>query len=957
MNKQNKEKFYKRSFRWMTWGMMFFSVCTMDGIVMAEDVQKEREVFTLEGITVEAKRPDWESKLSPGTVTVIRTEDYKGEQKSLPELLKNVPGVHVREVNGKGQYTTVTVRGSTAAQVGVFIDGVMTNLGGDAAVDISTIPVKNVERIEIYRGYIPSRFGGTFIGGVINVVTKKPKKTNISAEIGKISYGGATGALEVTAPFKGGSLMVGLNYETHQGDFFYKNYAAKRAKNDVLRELENRKDELANIDKKIAGFHKRNIKQLTIATSEVDPEIIELTPEEKEKYENNEKEWINFVKKGELEKAIDNHSHARAEKIVANGCVSIFSKQMQELGYWAGFKKAIAENRGKKENEITLLQYEKALEAEWKNGNQSGGYLTEAMKTEVMNKYANDEAVKNKKTWLNEADPEKSETLKGWRKSKSEKEGELADTKDKYKGVKDIRRHRRYNDRESMDGIVKWQNNNWMIKGTWTHMSRHLPDSLWGDSFGDAARNLMVDVKDIYYASSRKQTLDNKELLIQNRYQKGDLEWGWFIDYLHQDKKYKTENKLEWPDNFRWQNIPLREWSRYQSNKYNIQLDGTYKLNDRQMIDFQANCSKERLTIDGSQMNKVLEGTIGAVLQQIRNKYEQEIYNIQIQDSITLDEERTWVLTPSFRYNQSKITGYSNKVRFGNETRFKWIHEKDSQVNGKGTWQLALKKKINEDLTVRATGGTYYRLLNMYEIAGDGAGILPMTTDGKTAIFPVPEYGKQFDIGLVWTGKALGADQHTTLTYFWRNSERMLQLYRVGLDFWCYFNDNKGRGDGFELQSNWSWDKFSIDAECTHTDMHMERKNTSVNYGYSDIWATYQPEWEGNLRCTWMPNNRWALFNEIHYTGSYFTYYGKSSEGSKASELMGRRTPKLITVNMGLKWKPQKHVQIILGCNDVFDQGPKLKIWSEIDYVKSGYINPDFIMQGRTYYGTLRYEF
>ena len=77
--------------------------------------------FTLPGVTVEAKRPEWEDKLSPGTVTVIKPEDYKGEQKTLPDLLKEVPGVHVREVNGKGQYTTVTVRGSTAAQVGVSV--------------------------------------------------------------------------------------------------------------------------------------------------------------------------------------------------------------------------------------------------------------------------------------------------------------------------------------------------------------------------------------------------------------------------------------------------------------------------------------------------------------------------------------------------------------------------------------------------------------------------------------------------------------------------------------------------------------------------------------------------------------------------------------------------------------------------------------------------------------------
>ena len=114
-----------------------------------------KQYYETEPITVEAKRPDWEATLSPGTVTVIRPEEFQGEQKTLPDFLKMVPGVHVREVNGKGQYTTVTVRGSTAAQVGVFVDGVLTNLGGDAAVDISTIPVSNVERIEVYRATFP----------------------------------------------------------------------------------------------------------------------------------------------------------------------------------------------------------------------------------------------------------------------------------------------------------------------------------------------------------------------------------------------------------------------------------------------------------------------------------------------------------------------------------------------------------------------------------------------------------------------------------------------------------------------------------------------------------------------------------------------------------------------------------------------------------------------------------
>ena len=254
--------------------------------------QGEAPTFTLEGITVEAKRPDWEAKLSPGTVTVIRPQDFKGEQKTLPDMLKTVPGVHVREVNGHGQYTTVTVRGSTAAQVGVFMDGILTNLGGDAAVDISTIPVKNVERIEVYRGYVPARFGGTFIGGVINIVTKKPDKPGISAEVGKSSYGGKSLSMEYTAPAGSGTLLVAGNYESSDNDFSYTNYAAERN----IPEVQNA---LSGFQNQVANFNRDRIDYLTSTKNQQGQEkvpIISLSPEEVDHFKNNTDDWLSFVR-------------------------------------------------------------------------------------------------------------------------------------------------------------------------------------------------------------------------------------------------------------------------------------------------------------------------------------------------------------------------------------------------------------------------------------------------------------------------------------------------------------------------------------------------------------------------------------------------------------------------------------------------------------------------------------
>lgn len=46
-----------------------------------------------------------------------------------------------------------------------------------------------------------------------------------------------------------------------------------------------------------------------------------------------------------------------------------------------------------------------------------------------------------------------------------------------------------------------------MVKGAWNKIDRHMPDSLWGDSANDAMDSALVDYKDIYYASSRRQKL------------------------------------------------------------------------------------------------------------------------------------------------------------------------------------------------------------------------------------------------------------------------------------------------------------------------------------------------------------------------------------------------------------------------------------------------------------------
>lgn len=889
--------------------------------------------FSLDTMTVEAKRPDWESKLSPGTVNIVRPDEFKGEQKSLPDLLLTVPGVHVREVNGKGQYTTVTMRGSTAAQVGIFIDGVLANLGGDTAVDLSTIPVKNVERIEVYRGYIPSRFGGTFMGGVINIVTKKPETTDVSLEVGKSSYGGKRGSMEITAPLGDGSLMVGTNYESSDGDFKYKNYAAERY-------LPYGEQQIAGQQKVIDNFNNETIDYMTKGA------VINLQQEQIDYYKANNDAWLGFVRSDSLKDAIYDNRYEYAKKDVGNSNLYLIEQQVVDRGLKDEYLK-----RGYDDSD-----WHEALQYDWIGSSFGEGVLTPEIKEEILKEYGDKVVQNNIDKWTNDADPDKNKNQAGRKES-------LEKLKQKQKEAENATRYRKYNDYEKTSTILKWQNKNWVIKGTYDTLDRHMPDSVWLGDVNAAVYNNGVDLSDRYYYDSRRQKQNSASLMLQNRQEVGKLEWGWMLDYMYQNKKYRAEHINTAYPNSEWdmQNQPLREWSRYKSNKYTAQIDGGYKLNDNNMLDFLINYSKEGLDIDGSNMAKILGGQASQnfLSAQIRNRYEQELFNVQLQDSITLDKEGTWIFTPSVRYNQSKITGFSDGKRF-TDGQASWIHPKDSQTKGKATWQLALKKEVNENLTLRMTGGTYYRLLNMAEIAGDGAGILPAPRNhnGEGAMFPVPEEGKQFDISAIMNNKLLGADNSTTLTYYWRDSTNMLQLERAGKDYWSYFNDNKGKSHGIELQSSFKWDKFDLDLQVTYLNTSAYNKHTATQFGeYASVWPTYQPEWEGNIRLTYRPSEKFSVFAEGHYTDEYFTYYNKATSGKLSPYLSGKPVCSLFVMNSGLKWMPKKNWQLTFGCNDILNKGPKSKIRSDAAFMVPGYINPEFPIQGRTYYVTARYQF
>ncbi|HXX47230.1 MAG TPA: TonB-dependent receptor [Myxococcota bacterium] len=132
--------------------------------------------------------------------TVIDARAYDDRFATVQELLEQVPGVQVQRFGGLGSYSTASIRGSKSEQVLVLLDGVRLNEAERGGVDLSTLPLRQIERIEVLPGAGAQRWGSDAVGGVISITTRKPESAASSgdASLGVGRYGTLGGDIGLT---------------------------------------------------------------------------------------------------------------------------------------------------------------------------------------------------------------------------------------------------------------------------------------------------------------------------------------------------------------------------------------------------------------------------------------------------------------------------------------------------------------------------------------------------------------------------------------------------------------------------------------------------------------------------------------------------------------------------------------------------------------------------------------
>lgn len=168
---------------------------------------------------------------SPGFATAITLDDPRGARPAdaLPEVLARSPGVTVRSLGGLGQFSSLSLRGSSAQQVGVFLDGVPLG-GSGGVVNLADLPLDSLGRVEVHRGLVPVVYGGAAIGGAVDLGSAlhcRPDRRRLGAALGVGSFAAREARAWLSlplAPRRGGPCLdLRVGHAGAAGDFPFHN--------------------------------------------------------------------------------------------------------------------------------------------------------------------------------------------------------------------------------------------------------------------------------------------------------------------------------------------------------------------------------------------------------------------------------------------------------------------------------------------------------------------------------------------------------------------------------------------------------------------------------------------------------------------------------------------------------------------------------------------------------------
>lgn len=142
--------------------------------LLASGIAQANDSLGLPDTIVTASRQAESASESSAATTIFTRDDIDRLQPaSVADLLRRVPGMSITTTGGIGSLTSLSLRGTSATQSLVMIDGKRIGSASAGQASLEFINVEQIERIEIVRGPRSAVYGSDAIGGVIQIFTRQ----------------------------------------------------------------------------------------------------------------------------------------------------------------------------------------------------------------------------------------------------------------------------------------------------------------------------------------------------------------------------------------------------------------------------------------------------------------------------------------------------------------------------------------------------------------------------------------------------------------------------------------------------------------------------------------------------------------------------------------------------------------------------------------------------------------
>jgi iron complex outermembrane recepter protein len=146
------------------------------------------------------------SRTAAAVFVISQVDITQSGATNVPDLLREVPGVDVSEINGNTWAISARgLNGRFSNELLVLVDGrpVYTQTSGGVYWDTVDLPLEDIDRIEVIRGPGGSVWGANAVNGIVNIITKSSADThgglvvagggNVDQGFGTVQYGGKAG--------------------------------------------------------------------------------------------------------------------------------------------------------------------------------------------------------------------------------------------------------------------------------------------------------------------------------------------------------------------------------------------------------------------------------------------------------------------------------------------------------------------------------------------------------------------------------------------------------------------------------------------------------------------------------------------------------------------------------------------------------------------------------------------